>query len=326
MSEGNGFSGFSGDTGSPGGTGGTVRIESEPEGALVFENGVFTGFETNVTLTGVTPGRHVYELQFDCYDDSERPHQLVVHVKAGQEVVHFVDMTVEAESDEDFTGDYGGASPGEPPYGDSFDSVGTFADGRPVYRGNELASPGNVNSEKPIYIDDEPGKEEKIVTQSNVPAAKRIAAAFIDFYFIGMLLAILGSVFSHLGGGLLSGMYILLRDGLFSNSQSIGKMVLGFHVQGPGGRPCTLEDSVIRNWPLCLTSIISSLLALTGLYALIALMSLAGSLLFLIEFMLVCIDSKGFRLGDRFAGTITRQGTMPYHRLTAGREEPPMLT
>ena len=303
---------------------GSVRLESEPEGALIFENGVFTGHETNVTLTDVAVGRHIYELQFDCYDDSEVPHKLVVHVKAGEEVVHFVDMGEEPSAGDNYGDGYGDD------YGDGY-GAGYGADGSTGLppTGRNLADydqGGRLQEDKPIYIGDESANDEKVLTQSNVSTSKRIAAAFIDFYFIGVLLAVMGSIIHPLGGGMMSGFYTLLRDGLFSNGQSIGKMAIGFHVRGPGGRACTLEDSAIRNWPLALTGLICGFLGFLGLYTFTLFISMAGTLLFFLEFILVCTDSKGLRLGDRFAGTITRQGNIPYGRLTEGKQEPPMLT
>ena len=269
---------------------GSVRLESEPQGALVFENGVFTGHETDVTLEDVAEGRHIYELQFDFYDDGELPHQIVVDVVAGQLVTRFVDM-------------------GEEPQ-------------EIVPAPN--AAPQHLEVDRPIYIGDDNG-EVKVEKLTDVSAGSRIVAGFIDFYVVGVLLSLFGGFFGMFSGSLLPGVYLLLRDGLFGNGQSIGKMALGYHVLGPEGRVCSLEDSAVRNWPLAIGYLLSAFLSVFGLYALYFILSFLSMFLLVIEFMLVCVDSRGLRLGDRFANTVVRRGSASLPRLPAGNQGPPML-
>ena len=92
-------------------------------------------------------------------------------------------------------------------------------------------------------------------------AQRRILAWLIDFLVV-MALALL----FQRPGWLAGAVYILLRDSLFNNGQSIGKRLLRLQVVvGPDRLRCRIPNSVIRNilWVLPLVNLA---MAVAGLY------------------------------------------------------------
>ena len=110
-------------------------------------------------------------------------------------------------------------------------------------------------------------------------AQQRILAWLIDF----LVMLGLGLLFQAFGW-LVAGAYLLLRDALFNNGQSIGKRLMGLRVVlGADRTPCTFLSSVIRNL-LWLIPIVNIVMAFAGLYALSS-------------------DRAGRHWGDRLADT-----------------------
>jgi len=121
---------------------------------------------------------------------------------------------------------------------------------------------------------------------------KRFLASLIDGIIAGVVSAFLGKV------GLLVGIaYLLVRDGLdfsFMDQRSIGKKLMKLRPVCLDGQPMDLNLSIRRNWPLILGSIGSLFSVSLG-----GILGLVG----LIEAILVLLDSKGRRFGDKFANT-----------------------
>ena len=92
-------------------------------------------------------------------------------------------------------------------------------------------------------------------------AQKRILAWLIDFLIV-MAFALL----FQRPGWLAGGAYMLLRDAMFNNGQSIGKRLMRLQVVvGPDRLRCRVPNSVIRNllWVIPLVNVVA---ALAGLY------------------------------------------------------------
>ncbi len=117
---------------------------------------------------------------------------------------------------------------------------------------------------------------------------KRAGAAAIDASLVGICLVAFGTQGSMLFL-LAGGVYMLLRDGLFVQGQSIGKFVLGLvviHLET--GRPCGRMASAKRN----------VIFLVPGLNVVaVCLEAVAGSR-----------DPQGQRLGDRIANTQVVEG------------------
>ncbi len=144
---------------------------------------------------------------------------------------------------------------------------------------------------------------------------KRFVALLID----GLIVYLLALVLSFGGRGALYGLgmlagavYYLVRDGLtleFMNGRSLGKKVMKLRPIRLDGGTMDINTSIRRNWPLALGSILWGIAALMGglgifLFAgLLAILAWIGSLLGLVEAILVLTDSEGRRIGDKFAGT-----------------------
>ncbi|BAS29313.1 RDD family protein [Limnochorda pilosa] len=131
---------------------------------------------------------------------------------------------------------------------------------------------------------------------------RRFVAAVLDGVVAGVLnLAI------PLLGGLLGAAYILFKDALpyevtrnraYAN-QSIGKRAAGLEVallEGHG--PMSWGLSAQRNWPLAIGAVLGAI-PLAGW----VLGPVLGSLIGLVEALLIVIDPDGRRLGDRMAET-----------------------
>jgi uncharacterized RDD family membrane protein YckC len=131
---------------------------------------------------------------------------------------------------------------------------------------------------------------------------KRFLAVLVDGLVAGLPSLLLGGV-----GSLLGTAYILVRDGLdlaFMDRRSIGKRLVGLRVVTLDGSPVTLETSLRRNWMFGLgvfSQVLYHSALLGGLGA--WLVGLAGSVLGLVEVVLVFVDEDGRRLGDRIANT-----------------------
>jgi len=108
-------------------------------------------------------------------------------------------------------------------------------------------------------------------------------------------------------GGLLGGVYLVVRDGVEVGPlrfRSVGKYVMGLDLVRLDGRPVTLETSVQRNWMLGLSSVAGAFIVVPIVGgALASLVSLAGLGLVLYEVYNVFADPDGRRWGDRLGNT-----------------------
>lgn len=132
--------------------------------------------------------------------------------------------------------------------------------------------------------------------QPKADLTKRCVAALIDF-----LLAAAVSLIP-LFGGILGALYILCRDGLeldFMNRRSIGKTLLKVRAVRDDGEPVDLVTSMKRNLPFALAPIVSIVPILGWLLA-----PVVATVIGVIELVLVLVDDRGQRLGDRLADTI----------------------
>lgn len=110
-------------------------------------------------------------------------------------------------------------------------------------------------------------------------AQQRILAWLIDLSVVFGL-----ALLFRTPGGLAGIGYVLVRDGLFGNGQSIGKRIMELKVvAGPDRLTCSFLNSVIRNVLWCIP-LVNLLAALTGLYYL-------------------STDRAGRHWGDRLADT-----------------------
>ncbi len=122
--------------------------------------------------------------------------------------------------------------------------------------------------------------------------SKRFLAALID----GLVAAVLSIV--PLVGTLAAALYILVKDGMefeFMDRRSIGKKIMKLRPVHLGGQPMDLTLSIKRNWPFVLGSLATYFSVWLG-----ALLGLLG----LVEAILVIVDEKGRRIGDKVAETI----------------------
>jgi uncharacterized RDD family membrane protein YckC len=125
---------------------------------------------------------------------------------------------------------------------------------------------------------------------------KRIAAGLVDgipSYLIAFIPFI---------GGLISAIYLALRDGLptgENQTQSLGKRLLGLKtIRQPDGAPCDYLSSLLRNLPFA----VPALIMVHPVRGWILGSFIWGALL-VIEILLIVVDENGERLGDRLAGT-----------------------
>ncbi len=137
---------------------------------------------------------------------------------------------------------------------------------------------------------------------SKVDVTQRLIAALIDGAVAGILTTVIPGV-----GGLLGGLYILLRDGLdveYLRGRSLGKTLMKLRVVREDGQPMDLGTSVRRNWTLSLGLLIT-VLALIPILGWIAgfFLALVIPIVVIIEAVLVFMDPDGRRFGDRTAGT-----------------------
>ena len=131
---------------------------------------------------------------------------------------------------------------------------------------------------------------------------KRFIAVVID----GVIASVLSWAIPFIGG-LLGGLYILLRDGLdveYLRGRSLGKTLMKLRIVRDNGQPMDLNTSIQRNWPLSVGLIITILLVIPVLgWLIVPLASLVGLVLGVMEIYFVMTDPEGRRFGDRRAGT-----------------------
>ena len=130
---------------------------------------------------------------------------------------------------------------------------------------------------------------------------KRFIAAVID----GAIAGVVGLI--PWIGGIIGGLYILLRDGLdyeYLRGRSVGKTLMKLKPVRLDGQPMDTATSIKRNWMLALglISLVLVLIPVIGWIAL-ALLWVAAPVIGLIEVILVATDKEGRRWGDRLSGT-----------------------
>ncbi|MGC8915950.1 MAG: RDD family protein [Thermoanaerobaculum sp.] len=130
---------------------------------------------------------------------------------------------------------------------------------------------------------------------------KRFIAALID----GLLSA--GVSLIPFVGGIVGGLYMLLRDGLeleFMERRSIGKQLMKLRPVRLDGQPMDPVTSIKRNLPLCVGLVGTIFMVIPFLGWIVAILfGLVGLALAVIEVILVLTDPQGRRMGDKLAGT-----------------------
>ena len=138
--------------------------------------------------------------------------------------------------------------------------------------------------------------------ESKANLGKRFLAALMD----GVLTMVVGLV--PVVGWLAGAAYWLVRDGLdldFMDRRSIGKKVMGLRPVTLDGSPMDLVASARRNWTLALGGVASFLVAIPFLGWLIAIpVALAALAVGVAEIILVLVDPRGRRLGDRTGNSL----------------------
>jgi uncharacterized RDD family membrane protein YckC len=131
--------------------------------------------------------------------------------------------------------------------------------------------------------------------------SKRFIAALIDGLLAG------GVSLIPFIGGIVGGVYILLRDGLeldFMDRRSIGKKLLKVRPVRLDGQPMDVGTSVKRNLPLVIGAVGAIFWVIPILGWIIAILAgITGLVVAIIEVVLVLTDAEGRRMGDKFAGT-----------------------
>ena len=140
-------------------------------------------------------------------------------------------------------------------------------------------------------------------TVSSKPDVGKRAIAFVIDLVVAMLLGVIPFI-----GSLLGSIYMLVRDGLdidFMKGRSLGKKLLGLRPVRNDGQPMDIMSSIMRNWPLALGSLASSITyaPFLGLLGLSLLISFVGFILLLVEIYYVVTAADGRRWGDRLAHT-----------------------
>ncbi|MCS7181817.1 MAG: RDD family protein [Thermoanaerobaculum sp.] len=130
---------------------------------------------------------------------------------------------------------------------------------------------------------------------------KRLIAALID----GILAA--GVSLIPFVGGILGGLYILLRDGLeleFMDRRSIGKKLMKLRPVRLNGQAMDPITSVKRNLPLCVGAVGSIFWVIPILGWIVAvLFGVIGLVIAMVELVLVLTDPEGRRMGDKLGET-----------------------
>lgn len=134
---------------------------------------------------------------------------------------------------------------------------------------------------------------------------ERFVAALLDGIIATGLTALFGG--APLLGGLVGGLYLIVRDGVEVGSlryRSPGKYVMGLDLVRLDGHPVSLETSIQRNWMLGLSSIAGAFIIVPIVGGVLAsFLSLAGLGLILFEIYNVFADPSGRRWGDRLGNT-----------------------
>lgn len=138
-------------------------------------------------------------------------------------------------------------------------------------------------------------------TPAKADLGKRFIAAVID----GAIAGVVGLI--PWVGGIIGGLYILLRDGLdyeYMRGRSVGKTLMKLRPVRLDGQPMDISTSIKRNWmfALGLISLALLLIPVIGWIAL-ALLWVAAPIIGLVEIILVLTDKEGRRWGDRLGGT-----------------------
>ncbi len=138
---------------------------------------------------------------------------------------------------------------------------------------------------------------------------KRFIAALIDGIPAIIIAFVLGLIpfIGPIVGGLVVAAWWLFRDGLdvdFADHRSLGKKVMKLRPVTADGRSIDLATSAKRNLPLAIYAVGYLLWVVPVLGHLASIpIFLLGSLVILIEGVLVLTDPAGRRMGDKFAGT-----------------------
>jgi uncharacterized RDD family membrane protein YckC len=128
----------------------------------------------------------------------------------------------------------------------------------------------------------------------------RFMAAIIDG-IIGWTVVIIPFI-----GGIIGSFYLLFKDGLMYKiidddewrNRSIGKKLMNLQIQTKENKTVDLALSAKRNIPLVIGSIIAIIPVVGWIIG-----GIIGLIFGVIEFILLMIDKKGRRLGDRWADT-----------------------
>ncbi len=139
----------------------------------------------------------------------------------------------------------------------------------------------------------------------SVPAkadlSKRVIAMIIDGAIAGVLSTI------PVAGGIIGGLYILLRDGFdfdFMKGRSVGKTLMKLRPVRLDGGVMDFGTSIKRNWMFALGLVISALALIPILgWMLIPFVAILSPIVVIIEAFLVYSDDQGRRFGDRLADT-----------------------
>ena len=118
----------------------------------------------------------------------------------------------------------------------------------------------------------------------------RSIAKFVDLLIVAALAELPSMV------GFYAGLtYLLIADGL-SQGRSVGKRLIGLEVVLPASAtPCTFRESILRNTPLAVATILYAKLPYLGW--------LLGLSVFVLEALLAIGNERGQRVGDELAGT-----------------------
>ncbi len=168
------------------------------------------------------------------------------------------------------------------------------------------------------------GNEEETTapaTEGKVPLQTRVLGGLIDGlvagvagFIVSFILGMISSALGAIGGSAVSAAYMLLRDNVLGNGQSIGKKAMKYQAVGKDGKPCTQEESIKRNLPLAAGSIAGAVIGvllfvpvLGPLLAGLASLLVAGLnlVIYCAEIYFISSDPKGNRKGDGYAGTTT---------------------
>jgi len=146
-------------------------------------------------------------------------------------------------------------------------------------------------------------------TTAKADIGKRFIAAIIDAIPAILVAFVLGMIpfIGGIIGGLAAAGWWLVRDGLdveFANKRSLGKQIMKLRPVRLDGQPMTLEDSVKRNAPLAVYCVGYLLWVVPVLGHILSIpIFLIGSLVSLVEAVLVLTDGEGRRWGDKLANT-----------------------